>query len=172
MARQYLRLLLVLLGLLSLALVACDPAEEDDTEDESQNDMEMESGEDQMPGMAMPETPDDLDTSTSRETDNGVFAVTVSPELDPLAINEIHSWIIHVETPNGEPVEQAAIVVGGGMPEHNHGFPTVPEVTKELGGGDYRIEGVKFNMSGWWELMLTIDADGESDSVTFNLILP
>jgi hypothetical protein len=89
-----------------------------------------------------------------------------------LAINQIHDWIVHLENSDGVPVENAVIEVGGGMPQHNHGFPTSPEITQELGSGDYQLKGVKFNMAGWWELQLTISADNESDTVTFNLILP
>ena len=36
------------------------------------------------------------------------------------------------------------------MPEHGHGFPTVPEVTEYLGDGKYLVEGLKFSMPGWW----------------------
>jgi hypothetical protein len=42
---------------------------------------------------------------------------------------------------NGEPVENATIAVDGDMPEHGHGLPTCPQVTKYLGNGDYLVEG-------------------------------
>ena len=125
-----------------------------------------------MESMAMDSIPGDLDTSTTRMTEQGAFQVSVSSNLDPPEINEIHSWTIHLETPDGEAVENAEIVVDGGMPEHNHGFPTTPEVTEELGSGDYLLEGVKFNMAGWWELKLAISAGDQADDVTFNLVLP
>jgi hypothetical protein len=125
-----------------------------------------------MEGMAMDEVPEDLDTSTTRMTDQSVFQVSVSSNLEPPEINEIHSWTIHIETPDGQVVENAQITVDGGMPQHNHGFPTVPEVTEELGGGDYLLEGVRFNMAGWWELKLGISAGDQTDDVTFNLVLP
>ena len=35
----------------------------------------------------------------------------------------------------------------------------------------YEIEGLRFNMGGWWELKLAIDAPAGADSVTFNLSL-
>jgi hypothetical protein len=34
------------------------------------------------------------------------------------------------------------------------------------------VEGVKFNMAGWWEMSFDITADGQTDSVTFNIVLP
>ena len=125
-----------------------------------------------MEGMSMPEMPDDLDTSTTRLTDQGAFQVSISSDLDPLDLNQIHSWTVRVETPKGEPVEGAEIVVDGGMPQHNHGFPTTPEITEELGGGDYLLEGMKFSMAGWWELKLAITAGDQTDDVTFNIMLP
>jgi hypothetical protein len=68
-------------------------------------------------------------------------------------------------------VDDAEITVDGGMPQHGHGLPTSPQVTQNLGGGDYLVEGVKFQMLGWWEVKFNINANGQSDTVTFNLIL-
>jgi hypothetical protein len=115
--------------------------------------------------------PDDLDTATTRTSDNGFYQVSFTSELDPLAINQMHSWILHVETADGEPVEDAVITVDGGMPQHGHGLPTQPQVTENLGGGDYRVEGLRFQMGGWWEVSFAIDAAANPDSVTFNLVL-
>ena len=44
----------------------------------------------------------------------------------------------------------AAITVDGGMPQHGHGFPTRPRVTRDLDDGTYLLEGMKFSMTGWW----------------------
>ncbi|UCG24914.1 MAG: FixH family protein [Chloroflexota bacterium] len=164
------RSLLVALILLSAALmvVACGT---DEQEPEMEEEMAMDEGE-EMDDMAMGGAPEGLDTSTEKMTDDGVFHVSISSELDPLALNEIHGWTIHVETADGQAVEGAQISVDGGMPEHNHGFPTEPEITEELGGGDYLLEGVKFSMAGWWELKLNIAADDQADNITFNLVLP
>jgi hypothetical protein len=145
---------------LTLSLAACD-SDETAMEDDGQ-----------MGGMAMGSAPEDLDTATDKMTEAGLFHVSVSSDLDPLTLNEIHSWTVHVETADGQAVEGAEIVVDGGMPEHNHGFPTTPEITEELGGGDYLLDGMKFSMAGWWELKLDIDDGDQSDRVTFNLVLP
>ena len=40
------------------------------------------------------------------------------------------------------------------MPQHGHGLPTRPRVTRSLGEGIYEIEGVRFNMGGWWGIKL------------------
>jgi hypothetical protein len=111
------------------------------------------------------------DYSTTRTSDAGLYIVSIVPDLDPVAINKIHSWTIHVEMADGTAVDDATITVGGGMPEHGHGLPTAPEVTENLGDGDYRVEGMKFQMPGWWEVKFNIDAEAGIDSVTFNLLL-
>ena len=172
MVKFHFHLVPIVLGLLSVTFAACDSGNGETSEDTSRTEMEMDADEEQMPSMVMPETPDDLDVSTTKETDEGLFRVTLSSELDPLALNQIHSWTVHIETITGVPVEDAEINLDGGMPQHDHGFPTAPEVTEEMGGGKYRIEGVKFNMAGWWEFQLAINTEDESDSVTFNVLLP
>jgi hypothetical protein len=92
-------------------------------------------------------------------------------QLDPIAINQIHNWTLHVETADGQPVENAEITVDGGMPQHDHGLPTAPQVTQDLGNGDYLVEGLRFHMDGWWEIMFVIESASQSDGVTFNLLL-
>jgi hypothetical protein len=68
--------------------------------------------------------PADLDTATTRLTDNGLYHISFTSAFDPIAINQIHSWTLHVETADGQPVDNAEIVVNGGMPQHGHGLPT------------------------------------------------
>lgn len=97
-------------------------------------------------------------------TDAGLFRITATSQLDPVTINVLHSWIIHVERVDGTPVEDATIAIDGGMPAHNHGFPTAPEVTENLGGGDYLLEGVRFNMGGEWVMDVTVETNGETDT--------
>ncbi len=78
--------------------------------------------------------------------------------------------VIQVVDANNYGVEGLQITVDGGMPQHGHGLPTKPRVTRELGGGRYRVEGLKFNMGGWWKLKFAF-AGSAPDSVVFNLSL-
>jgi hypothetical protein len=57
------------------------------------------------------------------------------------------------------------------MPQHGHGLPTAPQVTEYLGNGDYLVEGMKFQMGGWWEVRFNITAGDLNDTITFNLTL-
>lgn len=115
--------------------------------------------------------PDGLDLARSKTSARGLYAVTIAPEKEPLEQGPLHSWILTLKTPDGAAVEGATIAVGGGMPQHGHGLPTQPQATAYLGDGRYRIEGVRFNMSGWWEFTFDIKAAAGDDRVVFNLAL-
>lgn len=93
-----------------------------------------------------------------------------TPDGDP-QINRMHSWILHIETDAGVEVEGATVEVDGGMPKHNHGLPTKPRVTEELGGGDYKLDGVRFHMSGYWEIVVRVTTDTGTSIVTIPLQL-
>lgn len=117
------------------------------------------------------EVPGDLDTSRSKLSRNKRFNVVIKPEDENIAINVMHRWIVEIATSQGRPVANAKVSVDGGMPSHGHGLPTSPRVTKFLGDGKYLVEGMKFNMAGWWELKFAISSGDQSDHVTFNVVL-
>ena len=101
---------------------------------------------------------------------NSVYTATLEPR-EPLRLRQLQTVAVLVVDAAGRPVEDASFSIQGGMPEHRHGLPTQPRVTRSLGGGVYEIEGVRFSMGGWWELRLAIDSPAGADSVTFNLSL-
>ena len=114
----------------------------------------------------------DLDTSTSKMSDDGMFHVTVTTDADPVPINELHTWTLTLMDADMQPVDDATVTFGGGMPAHNHGFPTEPQVTTTGSNGDYLIEGVKMQMSGHWEMIFDIESGDMADTITFNIVLP
>lgn len=115
--------------------------------------------------------PGDLDLSLKHPSLQGRFVVDIEPPTRGPAIGQIHAWTVKVTTRDGLPVSQARIDVDGGMPQHGHGLPTQPRITRETAPGTYVIEGMKFNMTGWWDLRLDIDAAGTRDRAVFNLVL-
>ena len=117
------------------------------------------------------EVPANLDYSTTRVSDKSIFRVSYLSSEDSIPVNQMHQWTMHIETVAGKPVENATIKVAGDMPQHGHGLPTSPRVTKYLGNGDYLIDGMKFQMGGWWLMDFTITADTQIDSVHFNMML-
>lgn len=100
-----------------------------------------------------------------------IFALSYQSELNPLQINTLHGWILHIEDASGQPVLGATIEATGGMPAHDHGLPTRPRVTTEIGDGDYRLDGLRFHMGGTWEITFNISANGKSDIVVVTVTL-
>jgi len=98
------------------------------------------------------------------------FTATLQPD-QPLRPRRMQTVRVAITNAAGAPVDNATIQIDGGMPEHGHGLPTRPRVTRALGNGLYEIEGVRFNMGGWWEFKLAINAPSGADVVTFNLAL-
>lgn len=117
---------------------------------------------------AMLQTASAEDAVPSRE---GLYRLAFSPEIEPVVINRLHRWTLHLEDNEGQPVADATLSVSGGMPEHNHGLPTEPRVTAYLGDGRYRLEGMRFHMQGSWEITVSIDARAGKDSVLIRLEL-
>jgi hypothetical protein len=98
------------------------------------------------------------------------FTATLQAE-QPLRPRRMQTIRVALVDRDGGPVDDAIIQIDGGMPQHGHGLPTRPRVTRALGNGLYEIEGVRFNMGGWWEFKLVINAASGSDVVTFNLAI-
>lgn len=109
--------------------------------------------------------------ASQKLTDNKLFFISYTSKLHPIIINTMHSWVLHVEDNKGVPVTNALIIVNGGMPEHDHGLPTQPRVTKNLGGGNYLLEGMRFHMGGLWHVTVTIHHKNKNDQVMFDLRL-
>jgi len=115
--------------------------------------------------------PADLDLALDRPTAAGVYRVTLVPPQPAPAINQLHSWQVKLATPDGAPVHDARFAVDGGMPQHGHGLPTRPRVTREIADGTYALDGMKFSMTGWWEVKLDIQGPLGADKVTFNTVV-
>ena len=120
---------------------------------------------------APPAPPPAISFSPTQTSDEKKFIVSISPLAEPVSINQIHSWRINLTTPSGVPVTKAAFFIGGGMPDHGHGFPTRPVVTETPAPGVYLLEGMKFSMHGRWEIKFAIQAGVVSDVVTFNTLV-
>jgi hypothetical protein len=115
--------------------------------------------------------PANLDHSRTRASSDGLYRLSYTPSLTPIPINQLHTWTLHLETAKGQPINDAEIRLNGDMPQHGHGLPTKPVVTDKLGNGNYLVEGMKFQMAGWWVIDFAVTANGKPDKVEFNLIL-
>ena len=115
--------------------------------------------------------PSQLDLSLNRHSADGRYVVTLQPPASAPAVNQLHAWQVKLASAAGKPVGKAQIAVDGGMPQHGHGLPTRPRITRELAEGTYLLEGMKFSMTGWWEIKLAIRAADGEDKVTFNTVV-
>ena len=115
-----------------------------------------------------------LAASTSPElsgsTEQGL-KIEIYSSLSPLLINRIHSWHIRILDINNRAVSVEQLTVIGGMPEHDHGLPTQPQITARLENGDYLLEGVRFHMPGKWRLVVTMNRAGEDDQAVIEFQL-
>jgi hypothetical protein len=121
--------------------------------------------------MMFPRAPQDLDYSRTRTSEGGIYRGTIRPHSDPIPQGRLHSWTLHLETASGTPVDSATIAVDGGMPQHGHGLPTKPVVTRHSGNGDHIVDGMKFNMGGWWVVKFRVGSSAGADSLVFNIKL-
>jgi hypothetical protein len=110
-----------------------------------------------------------VDLARTRTSERGLFVASIRPDGPEPSVGPIGTWVLALTTPDGTPVSGAMVRIGGGMPQHDHGFPTEPQVSAAPDPGQYRIEGVKFSMPGLWELRLAIRAGDQSDDVQFNI---
>jgi hypothetical protein len=105
-----------------------------------------------------------------RTSAGGRYVATLEPAR-PLHPRQMQTVRVTVRDAGGLAIDEAQISIDGGMPQHGHGLPTRPRVTRNFGDGIYEIEGVRFNMGGWWEFKLAIAGSRGADIITFNLDL-
>jgi len=97
--------------------------------------------------------------------------LTIDSELSTVPLNRIHSWRLSLTDASGKPVTAAHVEVRGGMPEHDHGLPTAPIVAAVDEPGRFLLQGIRFHMPGSWRLFFTIEHDGLSEVIEFELEL-
>ncbi|MDN2566769.1 FixH family protein [Aquibium sp. A9E412] len=115
--------------------------------------------------------PAEPDLGPQKSSAAGLFTVALAPEREPVPMNALHGWTVTVTTPDGAPVTDATLAIDGGMPAHGHGLPTAPTVGGHLGEGRYRVEGMRFNMGGLWELRVRVETPRGGDEAVFDLML-
>lgn len=121
--------------------------------------------------MMFAKPPADLDYGRTRVSERALFRGTIKPAGDSIPRGKLQTWTLHLETSSGAMVDSATITVDGGMPQHGHGLPTKPLVTRHLGQGDHLVEGMKFNMAGWWVVKFRVGTGADADTLVFNLKL-
>lgn len=99
------------------------------------------------------------------------FVISVQPQLDPIEINQMHSWHLQLHRLDGTAVNDAQISLTGGMPLHDHGLPSAPQARPVEVDGHYVVEGIKFHMGGRWQMVFTIETAAATEAVTVDIDL-
>ena len=105
-------------------------------------------------------------------TDSGFYQLRLSPDGGAPEIGVLHAWIVQVSDERNVAFVPAHLSVSGGMPTHGHGLPTEPEISRFLGNGRFRLDGVRFNMAGEWEFTVRVVGPRGPDQATFALHIP
>lgn len=104
-------------------------------------------------------------------TEQEKYRVTIRPQMRGVPVSEMHNWIVRVETKAGDEFIPRQLVMMAGMPAHGHSLPSEPRVTKDLGNGNFLVEGVRFNMIGLWHIVVNVTGPTGPDKVLFEMNL-
>ena len=97
----------------------------------------------------------------------GRYVASLAPA--GLAWDGTEGWTISLRDANGAVVEGAALAVEAWQPDAMDA--AAERVAAEpLGMGQYRVDGIALDSSGWWNVKLAIDG-AAADSLAFNVVL-
>lgn len=102
-----------------------------------------------------------------RRSHDGIYSAEVV-WTSPIVIGATQSWTVHLSRRNRR-VSHATMSAEAWMPETGARASMHPTVTY-VGGGDYRIDHLRFDRAGWWNVALEIHGRAGTDSVAFNVI--
>jgi hypothetical protein len=124
-------------------------------------------------GMAGPAQviPPDLDTGREALSEGGNYRVGYRVAGGVVPFDRLHDWLLSITDKNGKPVEKVRLEIANSMPGHPHGAKTAPRMTRHIKGGKHLVEGMYFNMRGWWSTKITIKQGDLTDRVEFNNIV-
>lgn len=80
-------------------------------------------------------------------------------------------WTLRVERSDHELVSGASVVMQTWMPDQPAVDQYQPRVIAD-GDGVYRVEGLRLDRPGWWNMKLSVTHSGITDSLAFNLVVP
>jgi hypothetical protein len=78
-------------------------------------------------------------------------------------------WVTSLADPNTL-LADAALAPDAAMPEHGHGMTQVPRVEK-VEPGHFRVSGMRFHMSGRWEMYLDVVRAGVTERAQATIVL-
>lgn len=101
---------------------------------------------------------------------NRRFRASLLPARDA-ARDDVGNWTLRIQRANGARLPHAALVMQPWMPDEPAVRRDRPRVL-DAGNGEYRVEGLRLDRSGWWNVRLGVTDSGITDSLAFNVIVP
>jgi hypothetical protein len=102
-------------------------------------------------------------------SDSGRYQARLECATAPL-VGAFQECSLHLDSPQALPAD-LQIAVDGGMPAHGHGLPTAPQAIATGKPGEFRIDGLKYSMSGEWVLGFLLQSGSTQDKVVFQFTL-
>jgi hypothetical protein len=101
---------------------------------------------------------------------NRVYRASLIPSTASITLDRSLTWALDVHATSGAPVPGAELALDSWMPDDPGAQLERPQVT-DLGDGHYRIDGIRFDRRGWWNVKLQISKATVTDSLAFNIVL-
>ena len=108
-------------------------------------------------------------TAGPEVSEKGAYRVTLSCQFIPPVLNRFQDGTLHVAPIRAGTAIPDGIAVAARVPGLGRLMPTSPRARGPLENGNYRIEGLKFDMAGRWRLRLDIGAGASHDRVDFEI---
>lgn len=105
-------------------------------------------------------------------SDQKYFVASLMCDTEPTVGSFQNCWLDILRS--NKPLTNAKVFIKGGMPAHQHGLPTAPQIKWSEDKKAYIIKGLKFSMPGEWVLKFLITDDSvntkheSKDQVSFN----
>ena len=78
----------------------------------------------------------------------------------------MNTWRLVVTDMSGAVIPQADVTVSGMMPDHQHGWSTVPTITKGEDGMTFDFAGLNLSMAGVWTVTFEVQTKSGDGSAT------
>ena len=101
---------------------------------------------------------------------DGLYRASLLPAAGTLAVGREIGAVLEVATADGRAVEGAALAFESRLPDLDRAAASQPRVVRELGGGRYSVQGLRFEQPGLWNVKLAVTAPSGTDSLAFNVL--
>lgn len=99
----------------------------------------------------------------ARASHEGRYTVSAAPA-------DADSWTIQVNSASGRPIGGARVYAFAAMHDGDRTTRVHVRAT-EAGQGTYRVDGLKLDQPGWWNIALVITSPIGTDSAAFNVTI-